>query len=73
MKGILLTNNGDIIDNSAAKEAVAEVTQGVVEETMNFQKYLNDHIWIKGSSCHCVFLYWKENHYMDSENCPEIF
>ncbi|RGS77523.1 mechanosensitive ion channel family protein [Coprococcus sp. AF21-14LB] len=44
MKGILLTNNGDIIDNSAAKEAVAEVTQGVVEETMNFQKYLNDHI-----------------------------
>ena len=44
MKGILLTNNGDIIDNSAAKEAVAEVTQDVVEETMNFQKYLNDHI-----------------------------
>lgn len=44
MKGILLTNNGDVIDNSAAKEAVAEVTQGVVEETMNFQKYLNDHI-----------------------------
>lgn len=44
MKGILLTNNGDITDNSAAKEAVAEVTQDVVEETMNFQKYLNDHI-----------------------------
>lgn len=44
MKGILLTNNGDIIDNSSAKEAVAEVTQDVVEETMNFQKYLNDHI-----------------------------
>lgn len=44
MKGILLTNNGDIIDNSAAKEAVAEVTQDVVEETMNFQKYLNAHI-----------------------------
>lgn len=43
MKGILLTDS-ELLDGTAAKEAVSEVTQEVVKETMNFQKYVNDHI-----------------------------
>lgn len=43
MKGILLTGS-DLIDNSAAKEAVSEVTQDVVRETLNFHSYINDHL-----------------------------